>query len=399
MSSAKLTITSDDKNKTINVRVLKVSSIANIKTISRYFLGLLTRLKTQQSAIIEHYKNVGRDLPNPIFKNKGKSPSLSKRLTQLQDMDRPLFTNKYSVMCQKEKQPIGIRGKRAVDEYLSGYLDEQKDKDRFKLKYSYGAKTKDQVMGDNWYVCIPPATSGFRYPYLKNTGEGERPLIPCCRKTDSDDVGFKKPSEQGKVSTSTIMLPDKILKNGVKGKLPLGIKEAWADDNNIYLRLGVQKGPKSFLRCLSLALTQDISIVQQKLVEEIKAFRTQETFGYTPSQLEKIIENKNEYVDPCLFLGIAQNVMNVQIFLYAVTKKYLKGDLARPRTAFAYLTPLETFKHAMVIIIHQNSKPPQCELIIRHGRQKLFEPNDLLVKTCKTILLRSSRVFSVIGPT
>ena len=188
---------------------------------------------------------------------------------------------------------------------------------------------------------------------------------------------------------------DKILKKGAKGKLPLAIQNAWNDEDNSYIRIGVEKTPKSFFLCLSLALNEEVSVIQNKIIEGIKTDCTQETFGYTSSQLEKII--KTEYINPKLFLGIAQNVMNVQIFLYAITKKFPKGDIVYPRTAFAYLTPLESFNRSIVIVIQEDIKIPQCELIIRTGKkeQKVFLPDDSLVTTCKNIVIRSSRVFRV----
>ena len=131
------------------------------------------------------------------------------------------------------------------------------------------------------------------------------------------------------------------------------------------------------------------------MIESLKTVCTQETFGYTSSQLEHII--KTEYINPKLFLGIAQHVMNVQIFLYAVTNNFPTGDIVYPRTAFAYLTPLESFNRSIVIVIQEDIAIPQCELIIRTGtkEQKVFLPDDSLVTTCKTIVRRSSRVFRV----
>ena len=398
LTSVKLTITSDSDNKNINVRILKVSSLDHIKIISQYFIALLDRLKSQRENIIKQYETVGLVLPAFSKKALSQTTSLSK-LQKLQDMDPPLFKN-YARTCQKSKQPIGIKGSSAkVDRYLDQYQNYFQNKDGpFKLNYSYGAKTKDEVQGDNWYVCVPPHKGTDRiYPYLIDTDDPQRPFIPCCGKGD-DNTKLKEWLQKGKrekkVPTSSIMQPDKILRDGVKGTLPLGIKEAWADTgDNAHLRLGVKKGPKSFISCLSLALNRSISHIQNSLVGEIKTFRTQETFGYTPVRLGEIIQNEHEYVDPGLFLGAAQNVLGVRVFLYAITEKFPKGDIAHPRTAFAYLPPLETFNRSVVIIIQQDTKPPQCELIISQAGQKLFKPGDPLVKTCKTILLRASRVY------
>ena len=189
------------------------------------------------------------------------------------------------------------------------------------------------------------------------------------------------------------MQPDKIVKEDAKGILPLAIKEAWNYKNDDYLRVGVKNDSKSFIRCLSLAFNEEVVAVQKKFIYGVKSFRTQETFGYTPAQLEEII--KTGYVNPYLFLGVAQNVLDVQIFLYAVTKKFPKGDVAHPRTAFAYLPPLKTFNQSVVIVVHEDVNPPQCELIVKSTLQKVFFPDDPLVRTCKTILIRSSQVFRV----
>ena len=196
------------------------------------------------------------------------------------------------------------------------------------------------------------------------------------------------------------MQPDKIVKEGARGFLPLALKEAWKAAGT-YLRVGVKKSPASFIHCLGLAFDTPVPDVQQKFADGVKTFRTQETFGYTPAQLEKII--KTRYVNPYLFLGVAQNVLDVQIFLYAVTKKFPQGDVAHPRTAFAYLPPLKTFNQSVVIVVHEDANPPQCELIVKSALQKstfqkVFFPDDPLVRICKTILMRSSQVFRVNPP-
>ncbi len=49
----------------------------------------------------------------------------------------------------------------------------------------------------------------------------------------------------------------------------------------------------------------------------------------------------------------------------------------------------------MVIVVHEDVNPPQCELIVKSTLQKVFFPDDPLVRTCKTILIRSSQVFRV----
>jgi len=79
-----------------------------------------------------------------------------------------------------------------------------------------------------------------------------------------------------------------------------------------------------------------------------------------------------------------------------VSKKYPKGDIARPRTAFAYLSPLGTYTRSVVIVIQQDIHTPQCELIIRKGtNQKMYIQDDPLSTICKAILLRSSQVVKV----
>ena len=396
LTSVRLTITSDRTSKQINVRVFKVSSIDNINTISRCFTRLIERLKTQREDIITRYKKIGLVLP-VLKEEKMLLPLKHKPLWKLQRMDKLLFINNYSRICQQSKQPTGIEGEDETNKYLTEHHKFIQNKEPpFKLKYSYGAETKNEVTGDNWYVCVPPNKDNYIYPYLIKTQDSDRPYVPCCGMDNKKLKNWLQSDKTKEKVSSSIMQPDKILKKDVRGELPLGIKAAWDENIPDLLRLGVEKNPKSFMSCLSRALSTNLSTIQNKLVKETKNFRTQETFGYTSSQLEKIIQNKDEYVDPCLFLGLAQNAMDVQIFLYSVTKKLPKGDIARPRTAFAYLPSLETFQFSLVIVIHQDTNPPQCELIIRRDDSKLlFEQDDPLVKRCKTILLRSSRVFTV----
>ena len=206
-----------------------------------------------------------------------------------------------------------------------------------------------------------------------------------------------KPEEEKREPSSvlSIIQPDKTLRENIKGYIPLEFKEAWNDSDDIYLRRGVKKKMNSFIRCLSVALKDDLINIQTKLADGIKTRRTQETFGYSTSQLEDIVQN-NKYIDPTLFLGIAQTTLNIQIFLYEVTKNYPKGDIARPRTAFAYLPPLETYTQSVIIVIQQNVQPPQCELIIRKDtNQAVFNRSDPIFTRCDAIRTRSSQVVKV----
>ena len=411
LTSVKLTIIPDNEKKNINIRISKMYSIDNITIVLQHLVALTERFKNQKESIINKYKEVDLVLPFPIFSTKPSKPSKPpSRLNNLKTFDPQLFGNNYARFCQINNHPIGLRGNSdEIDKYLNDHSTYLQDKNPpFKLNYSYGAQTSADVKDDKWYVCVPPRPMSTNiYPYLieakhKANQKGlldydkKRPFVPCCGMSNTKLKNWLSESKTEKKETILSPIqPDKILKKGAKGKLPLAIQNAWNDEDNSYIRIGVEKTPKSFFLCLSLALNEEVSVIQNKIIEGIKTDCTQETFGYTSSQLEKII--KTEYINPKLFLGIAQNVMNVQIFLYAVTKKFSKGDIVYPRTAFAYLTPLESFNRSIVIVIQEDINIPQCELIIRTGKkeQKVFLPDDSLVTTCKNIVIRSSRVFRV----
>jgi len=411
LTAVKLTITPDGPN--TNVRILNVSSLKNITTISNYFVGLINALKYKRSDIINRYKNVGLILPAPQKKKK-EEPKKIRRLDALKTIDPELFGSGYARKCQAPFQPLGIIGSDNVDRHLTEYnryLENKKGP--FKVRYSYGANAADKVTGDTWYVCVPPHDSSNPriFPYLLEAKQGsdenglldldsKRPFVPCCGGEDKKLKKWEEGKEEKKddlVPLLTVVIqPDKILRENIKGKLPLALKEAWNDENDTYLRYGVKKNPKSFIGCLSLALGDDIGNIQTKLIDEINTCRTQETFGYSTSQLKNIILDTTKYIDPTLFLGIVQTTLNVQVFLYSVSKKYPKGDIARPRTAFAYLSPLGTYTRSVVIVIQQDIHTPQCELIIRKGtNQKMYIQDDPLSTICKAILLRSSQVVKV----
>ena len=412
LTAVKLTITSDGPN--TNVRILNVSSLKNITTVSKYFVGLINTLKYKRNGIINRYKKVGLDLPVARIQSPEKFPKKIRRLDELKKIDPMLFGSGYSRKCQSPlNQPIGIVGNDNVDRYLTEHKQYfGTKKGDFKVKYSYGATTADDVRGDTWYVCVPPQdpSNPKIFPYLLEakhdaTGKGlldldpNRPFVPCCSientKLKKWGEGKEGKEEKKKEGSVAITQPDKTLRENIKGYIPLALKEAWNDTDDIYLRLGVKKDPNSFIRCLSLALKDNLVNIQTKLADGIKTCRTQETFGYSTDQLEVSIRD-NKFIDPTLFLGVAQTTLNIQIFLYVVSKKYPKGDIARPRTAFAYLTPLETYTHSVVIVIQQNIQPPQCELIIRKDtNQTVFNQDDPLVGICNTIQSRSSQVVKV----
>lgn len=412
LTAVKLTITPNDPN--TNVRILNVSSLENITTISKYFVGLMNALKYKRKNIIGRYKKVGLDLPVDRIQKPEPSPKKTRRLDELKKIDSKLFGRGYSRKCQATlNQPIGIVGSDNVDRYLAEHKQYFGSKpETFKVKYSYGAATADDVIGDTWYVCVPPQNPSTPkiFPYLLEakhdaTGSGlldldpNRPFVPCCGTESKKMEKWKKgkPEEEKREPSSvlSIIQPDKTLRENIKGYIPLEFKEAWNDTDDIYLRRGVKKKMNSFIRCLSVALKDDLINIQTKLADGIKTRRTQETFGYSTSQLEDIVQN-NKYIDPALFLGIAQTTLNIQIFLYEVTKNYPKGDIARPRTAFAYLPPLETYTQSVIIVIQQNVQPPQCELIIRKDtNQAVFNRSDPIFTRCDAIRTRSSQVVKV----
>ena len=141
LTSVRLTITSDRTSKQINVRVFKVSSIDNINTISRCFTRLIERLKTQREDIITRYKKIGLVLP-VLKEEKMLLPLKHKPLWKLQRMDKLLFINNYSRICQQSKQPTGIEGEDETNKYLTEHHKFIQNKEPpFKLKYSYGAET------------------------------------------------------------------------------------------------------------------------------------------------------------------------------------------------------------------------------------------------------------------
>ena len=335
------------------------------------------------------------------------APKKTRRLDELKKIDPKLFGRGYSRKCQATlNQPIGIVGSDNVDRYLAEhkqYLGSTPE--TFKVKYSYGASSAVDVIGDTWYVCVPPQDPSTPkiYPYLLEakhdaTGSGlldldpDRPFVPCCSTESKKLDKWKKGSPEEKeepASALSVIQPDKILRENIKGYIPLEFKEAWNDTDDVYLRRGVKKEMNSFVRCLSAALKEDLINIQTK------TRRTQETFGYSTSQLEDIVRNDG-YIDPTLFLGIAQTALNIQIFLYEVTKNYPKGDIARPRTAFAYLPPLETYTQSVIIVIQKNVQPPQCELIIRKDtNQAVFNRSDPIFTRCDAIRTRSSQVVKV----
>ena len=270
LTAVKLAITADGPN--TNVRILNVSSLKNITTISKYFVGLINALKYKRNGIINRYAQVGLVLPAQRVKPPEKLPGKTRRLNELKKIDPKLFGSGYARKCQAPvNQPIGIVGSDNVVRYLTEHAgSSEPEKGSLKVKYSYGAATADEVEGDTWYVCIPPQdpSNPKIYPYLleaKRDASGlglldldpNRPFVPCCSieptKLKRWEAEEKKEEKEGPAPLLSVTRPDKILKEDVKGYLPLALKEAWNDKDDTYLRYGVKKDAKSFIRCLSLS--------------------------------------------------------------------------------------------------------------------------------------------------
>ena len=326
---------------------------------------------------------------------------------------------KYAQQCQSGFQPLLREGDAALQAH----------------KAIYGELTDSQVMeypraSKDFYVCIPQDdrdTSEEKrniFPGLKVNSNLMRPhdsphLLPCCFKKDQsksenrplyrythgqelDDEKGQKLRWKGEetterkieLSTQGFAPADKVLNPEMLGHLPLNIAQAWPNGSGCY-RQGVTRSGQSFLACLAQGVSLDVKTVSDRLVEAVRVGGFENTFGYTPAELGRILTGSN-YVEPRLFVGAAQVAFSRYIFLYAVSAGFPKGNVCFPRAAFAYQYPYsqDPPTRGLVILLQQlpsKENPWQCEIVVCGDQRSTVLPS-VVFKACTDIERRALQV-------
>jgi hypothetical protein len=369
-----LTITPQisDKENYVNIRVSRAQNITQAMRSIRVFSKLFALYNQEYKKVYDAYNALIPDFPKILTAyektEKVKEELKTKHRAQELHSKRPdLFTNRYYEQCQRPQQP-----------YI---LDNQQDAEALAKEIG---EHKVMFFESTWFACDPrepddPDKAHVWPGLIENKLQANKekfPYVPCCFKEDHylkkasllrkylDKGGLLKgPKEEDEEMpglTTYIKGANKLLEPGRYGKLPYN----WEKILNIlnvqkmkkkkieyfpYLLKGVIKSADSFLHCLETAFNvryRGLSPVEkrQRVMDVRKEMSImpltsakQELYALTPEMLEAFAEDPTFYVDPNMFVGLAQKYYKCNIFLYAITRDSPLGEIVIPTHSTAYL--------------------------------------------------------------
>ena len=428
-----------DEDEWIDVRISRATNIQQVQAFQKLFAKFLRLYLDDQQKVMREYAKYlpnAKTLFSKYVKQKKKTKDDKKtgrRLFELKRRHPDVFSSGYATLCEKIRQP---------------YILDPTKVETFKEQYGphKAMDYKNPITGEtSTYVCEPredDETGTFIYPGLrKNTKKGGSivPFVPCCFTDDQytkrgsqlykeirgmeDDASYLKES---KINTGHILSSSKRLPRARLGETPFYlsfiVQAAGYEDINYgtktalpILRYGVMEAYDSFLHCMERVF--NARYVSMKRTERIKAVRTirdkmskmntaivrQELYDYTDNDIQDIMGGDG-YLDPGMWIRMAEVYYNCNIFIYQVDEQYPDGAVLIPRFSQAHLLrDISESKDTVFIVKYQyegGKYPYQCELLTKFnpfgtGKDSLqfVFKNDTFVEEAIRILYNSNLVY------
>lgn len=426
----------------IDVRVMRAGTFQQANAFRIIFSKLIGVYTREYQSIVKLYIELlpsaetefGKTIRKPKGRKKEDEKS-GKRLRHLKEKRPGIFRAGYASLCQpKSHQPYLITTEARADEVRKRYGDHKV------LEYI------DPTTGKkDWYACEPrePGEEGtYIYPGLRANKDRDHPqyrdeveVLPCCFTEDqytkpgailykslrAEEIEAKDVAEEANIGdVGHILASNKRVPRGRFGQVPyylsFVIRNAGYEDVEKgkqsflpLLRYGVMEAPDSFLHCLEKALTfgyssldkdgriKAIKDVRQKLSQINFAVARQELYDYSDEEIGEMILEENSYLDPGLWIRLAEVYYDVNIFLYQIDDIYPNGAVVIPRFSQAYLLRdiSEAKKSVFIIknVMQSGDWPYQCELLVKYDplakRSKrftyVFENDNLIEQAIRTL--------------
>lgn len=271
-----------------------------------------------------------------------------------------LYDRMYNRKCMKNRIPTIVSKEEAEKIIKDGGLaikyplDESIDKPRY-----YTCK-------DNEYKWIS---------VIKNPKENNRltEYVPCCKKTNESEKqnsNYQRymegiVTEKPKPDTNNIYMQSRILNAGDTGFISKDVKSflyILTGDENI-IRYGVNRDKQSFLSCMNHIFNKNIT--RYDLLPYIQV-SLQELYDYTMTEIEKLILDENNYINPLLFTSLMECCFGVNICVIAKNKNW-DISIVNPRNIQGYYKK-RIYEKTVFIYEHFGAKIdpsiyPQCEVI------------------------------------
>ena len=386
--------------KYLRVKIRQSQGLDSIKYFQDIMSKLFTIYENEYNKIVKVYSEF---IPNfESFKTIDESKvKMEDSKRQLKDLLPDIFLPKYSKRCEPVRQPkiINIENLRD-DQRASMFLFPKKQKE-------------DDV--ECPFLCDNPT---YPHPGLitnKLSNKDKYPLIPCCFEASQDKPNSKfreyyfeeKKDTTNKSVVSRVIITDKFVYNGTRGKLPQNINNIFnINSENIlnynYYRRGMIDSKHSFLNCVLDALDVDvvdkygvsspfsslsnddknkalIQIRNELSQNDIWATACkQEMYNYTINDIKNKIGNPDIYFDPKMFIHLLELKYDCNIYLFTRDSSNDDGYMTHPRFNTAYYKVNNGY-NSIFIYEHMGSPLdkkdyPQCELIVQESKIENFGP-------------------------
>ena len=372
---------------TIEVRVSRAKNEDAVEKFRALFSKILGLYDIRKNNVIAEYEEVipkFMKIANVFIKKTEikETKKTGKRAIRLRQLRPDIFISQYPDKCQQDSQP---------------YIVALEDKDKV-LKQLKNDEHKIMEYEGDIYACAPrektDSDGRHRWPGLqpnKLANKSRFPYLPCCFKIDqyqrkTSALNKYLSSEEGVVEEdkkkdkrSYILAQTTFAKPGQFIFPPLYVRKTielcdfpkvkWGDRTILpILRLGVDLGPDSFLRCFLTAFDEEFRNTDEDMVKRFTVVQLrevlskrdfsickQELYDYTSDEISSYLLDENSYVDSLLFVTLLSTHFNCNTIVISVDEN-ANCQIEIPRHSQAYLMKDYDENKPMVIIMKYAKK-------------------------------------------
>lgn len=261
-----------------------------------------------------------------------------------------------------------------------------------------------------WYTSIKDDTPYLRLVENTRDENTKYPFVPASSTAEGYSTKEKTDANVSKPISSLLALD--VTTSGARriGLLPSSFDDILPG----YLRMGMAKGPNSFLECLLYATgkstkKKNILKVRKEIAETILPDRLRQQFyDFSNEDITKKLSEVNFHLDPYLFVAALEEYFNLDIYLFAPTTKFnlTTVKLMTPRN-YSFYCRNPNMKKCVLIFYNpgvDSDRLPynHCELIYKesegeevtiHPLKKSEELREIALVTSNSFLCTDKGIF------
>lgn len=312
----------------------EVSFFLRVKIKGFQTASKVEELRNILSRIITHY-NQNSTRIKQLYESYDLTPVSDIESTK----DRPRPAPKTSSILKGKSRICGKKQQPTIYETKEEAMINMEDKSENKVM-------KFPIDSPKYFICTNP---DFPYPGIRKNSD-----VPCCFKKPQVNVSnsaytlFMKGDKSSTVATTPHVLKGgKILEDNQQGLLPDNLLSFFGKflktKDQIFMRYGVKKGPRSFLDSVSKA---------KPIIEEVyydaPHLAKQEMYDYSSDDIVNILKDQMKYLDPLMFSNLVGQIEQLNIFMFN------EDGMILPRFKYGYYTFKNTYKS---IILYEQKLP------------------------------------------